>query len=368
MKIERPGDIICPVLGGLEALGRSNLEKIAEVIGDDAAKQIMEKQLRIADLPKGQLAELKKQGLIDADGRIPGLVADAQGYVDYEQIRDAFTKDLKLSSVFGLVGTSVAPAGDHGFLYQAVRGPEVLVRHLAGNLGGMRLNLWKLPEGAAKHNYDSLIMTETGKFSEARLQEVLQHAKTLPDGTKLMTRESFHAAVNSRYPRDADKPGSATLGINLALAEPEALLAIRPQGWTEAELRDLYKDKKFPADLKNRPPATLFDLMTHQLPAALKATPRALIEDVRRILNSVGGALNFPGMHGGRAMRGADLTTGEGGLSDTVSNAGAGLGKVELTKTGGVCPFLNAHAINSVPPAEQIAATHQEAVTRQQQS
>jgi hypothetical protein len=348
------------VLGGLEALGRTNVQRIAEVIGDDKMQQILDGKLRIHDLGRAVVSRLQKEDLVDETGRIRGVIADAQGYVDYQQLNDAFVRDLRMTGVLGFAATSVAPAGDGSLLMNAVRGPEILVRHLAGHLDGMRLNLWKLPEGGVPHNYDSLILTETGKFSEERLQQLMQHAVDR-NGTKVMTRDALMAAIYARYGRDADRPGSAIKGINFALVEFEGLASIRPQGWTEQELRDLYRDKKFPADLRARPPATLFDLMKLQIPEVISSTPRTVAHDVRRLLNAVGGALGWPGTHGGRAQRGADLSTGEGGASSTLSDASIGLAAVEVgggkrTGNASLCPVIAAANAN------QLATTHKNAI------
>jgi hypothetical protein len=361
MKIERPNEIICPVLGGLEALGRSNLEKIGDIIGEAKARQIMDGKLSVRDLPQAEKNRLRAAKLIDEEDRIPGLVADSKGFVSYDQIETSFKKDLHTTGLFAFVGMSAAPAGDHALIYAALQAPEILLRRLTGGLDGMRLNLWALPEGGAKHNYDSLILTENGKYSEARLQEMMPFAETR-NGKKVMTRAAFEKAIAARYGRDADRPGSALEGISLALGEAHALSSLRPEGWTEDELRGLYEDKQFPPDMRDRKPVTVAGLMTQLLPGIAKELGPMIAADARRLANAVTSALTGTSTWTGRAMRGAGLSTGQSGLTDTRTNAANGLATAELSQRKGVCPYL-AGQTQGMPGPEQLAGDHLRGMT-----
>ena len=66
-------------------------------------------------------------------------------------------------------------------------------------------------------------------------------------------------------------------------------------------------------------------------------------------------------------MRGAEISTGEGGLGTTVNDAGAGLGKVEVAggkRTGAVCPYLGGQQI-TMPPGAELGENHGQRVSKE---
>jgi hypothetical protein len=107
--------------------------------------------------------------------------------------------------------------------------------------------------------------------------------------------------------------------------------------------------------------------MFHLLPGIVKELGPTVGADVRRLNRALQGALGSWATWGGKSMRGAELSSGQGGLSDTRANAANGLGTVEVAgqkKAGGVCPFLSGQ-MSSVPAPEQLAETHTKAITDQ---
>jgi len=162
-------------------------------------------------------------------------------------------------------------------------GAEAVVDSTFGTEDEFRVNLgFHLLEGALGHAADSGVLGQPpGPPRAERFEALIAHAEDRGSGARVMTKESYLAALDARADKERAHQGSAAKGRLFGALEAQLIPSIFGE-LTVDQLRAFYFEGKIPPALASQAG------LGAALSAIVKRVPVGFVEDVKRALRGDG--------------------------------------------------------------------------------